>query len=64
MKKRKFGVRAKLLAFILPVVALALFALIMIANVYSRNMLEQKRPDYWKQRLEEGLIPYMHGIMM
>ena len=42
MKKRKFGVRAKLLAFILPVVALEFFALIMIANVYSRNMLEQK----------------------
>ena len=42
MKKRKFGVRAKLLAFILPVVALEFFALIMIVNVYSRNMLEQK----------------------
>ena len=42
MKQKKFGVRSKLLVFILPMVALAFIALIQIADNSTRSSLEEK----------------------
>ena len=44
MTKKKFGIQAKLMVFILPIVALAFIAVIVIAYNSSKNSIEVKTP--------------------
>lgn len=55
MKKKKFGVRSKLLVFILPIVIVGFLVLILIANSSSRNSLAEKTADLLEAEAETGV---------